>query len=70
MFKPSRAFNRISGQAARITLFEQTQQAFYEEMPGLLFADVDAIAVTRRNVQSFKLHFPGGQPFGDVSLVP
>lgn len=50
-------------------MFEQAQQALYDEMPGLLFADVDAVAVTRRNVQGFKLHFPGGQPFGGVSLA-
>lgn len=63
------AANRISGQAERIKLFEQAQRAFYDEMPGLLFADVDAFAVTRRNVQGFKLHFLGGQPFGGVSLT-
>ncbi len=62
--------NRISGQAERTKLFEQAQQAFHDEMPGLLFADVDAFAVTRRNVQGFKLHFLGGQPFGGVSLAP
>ena len=39
-------------------------------MPGLLFADVHAFAVTQRNVQGFKLHFLGGQPFGGVSLAP
>ena len=62
--------NRINGQAERTRLFEQAQQAFYDEMPGLLFADVDAFAVTRSNVQGFKLHFLGGQPFGGVSLAP
>ena len=61
--------NRISGQAERTRLFEQAQQAFYDEMPGLLFADVDAFAVMRSNVQGFKLHFLGGQPFGGVSLA-
>ena len=61
--------NRISGQAGRTELFEQAQRAFHDEMPGLLFADVDAFAVTRRNVQGFKLHFLGGQPFGGVSLT-
>ena len=49
---------------------EQEQRAFCDEMPGLLFADVDAFAVIRHNVQSFKLHVLGGQPFGGVSLAP
>ena len=61
--------NQIGGQAERAALFEQAQQAFYDEMPGLLLADVDAFAVARREVQGFKLHFLGGQPFGGVSLA-
>ena len=62
--------NRISDQAERTRLFQQAQQAFHDEMPGLLFADVDAFAAVRANVQGFKLHFLGGQPFGGVSLAP
>ena len=62
--------NRISDQAERTRLFQQAQQAFYDEMPGLLFADVDAFAAVRANVQGFKLHFLGGQPFGGISLAP
>jgi len=61
--------NQISDQAERTELFEQAQRAFHDEMPGMLFADVDAFAVTRSNVQDFKLHFLGGQPFGGVSLA-
>ena len=49
--------------------FGQEQRAFCDEMPGLLFADVDAFVI-RHNVQSFKLHVLGGQPVGGVSLAP
>jgi len=61
--------NRISGQAGRTKLFEQAQRTFYDEMPGLLFSDVNAFAAVRGNVQGFKLHFFGGQPLGGVSLA-
>jgi dipeptide transport system substrate-binding protein len=60
--------NRISDEEDRIKLYQQAQQVFHEEMPGLLFADVKAYVPLRSNVQGFKLHFLGGQPFGGVSL--
>jgi dipeptide transport system substrate-binding protein len=31
-------------------------------------ADVKAYVPVRKNVEGFKLHFLGGQPFGGVSL--
>ena len=37
-------------------------------MPAMLFADVKASVAMRKNVQGFKLHFLGGQPFGGVSV--
>ena len=60
--------NGITDQADRAKLYDQAQQAFYDEMPGLLFADVKAFVALRSNVAGFKLHFLGGQPFGGVSL--
>ncbi len=62
--------NLVTDQAERAKLYKQAQQAFYDEMPGLLFADVKAFVATRSTVQGFKLHFLGGQPFGGVSLTP
>ncbi|MBV8915466.1 MAG: ABC transporter substrate-binding protein [Acetobacteraceae bacterium] len=60
--------NQITEQAKRAEYFKQAQRAFYDDMPGLLFADVKAFVAVRSNVQGFKLHFLGGQPFGGVSL--
>jgi dipeptide transport system substrate-binding protein len=62
--------NQITDQAERTKYFKQAQQVFYDEMPALLFADVKAFVAVRSNVQGFKLHFLGGQPFGGVSLTP
>ncbi len=64
------AANQITDQGERTKYFLAAQQAFYDEMPGLLFADVKAFVAVRSNVQGFKLHFLGGQPFGGVSLAP
>jgi len=61
--------NAVSDQAERTALYKQAQEVFYEDMPGLLFADVKAFVAVRANVQGFKLHFFGGQPFGGVSLT-
>ncbi|MBV9782192.1 MAG: ABC transporter substrate-binding protein [Acidisphaera sp.] len=64
-----RQANLVTDQAGRAKFFKQAQQAFYDEMPGLLFADVRAYVALRSTVQGFKLHFLGGQPFGGVSLT-
>ena len=66
--KPMLDANKLTDQPQRAKLYEQAQQVFYDEMPGLLFADVKAFVPLRSNVQGFKLHFFGGQPFGGVSL--
>ena len=60
--------NVVTDQAERAKLYVEDQQVFYDEMPGLLFADAKAFAAVRKEVQGFKLHFLGGQPFGGVSL--
>jgi dipeptide transport system substrate-binding protein len=62
--------NLVTDQTERAKLYQQAQQAFYDEMPGLLFADVKAFVAVRSNVQGSKLHLLGGQPFGGVSLTP
>jgi dipeptide transport system substrate-binding protein len=52
----------------RAELYEKAQEVFYREMPGIVLADVKGFAAIRDNVQGFKLHFLGGQPFGGVGL--
>jgi dipeptide transport system substrate-binding protein len=54
----------------RAALYEKAQEIFHQDIPGLVLADVKAYAAIRDNVQGFKLHFLGGQPFGGVSLKP
>jgi dipeptide transport system substrate-binding protein len=62
--------NVVTDQARRATLYVQAQQRFYDEAPGLQFADARAFVGLRDDVRGFKLHFLGGQPFGGVSLSP
>ena len=52
----------------RAKLYEQADQAVYDDVPLVRFADVKAYVPVRKNVAGFKLHFLGGQPFGGVSL--
>jgi dipeptide transport system substrate-binding protein len=52
----------------RAALYEKAQEVFYQDIPGIVFADVKGFAAIRDNVEGFKLHFLGGQPFGGVSL--
>ena len=40
----------------------------YDDVPLVRLADVKAYVPVRKNVEGFKLHFLGGQPFGGVSL--
>ena len=57
----------VTDQNERAKLYEQAQQIFYDDIPGVMLADVKVRAI-RSNVHGFKLHFLGGQPFGGVSL--
>ena len=60
----------VTDQAERAKLYEQAQAVYHNDIPGVIFADVKGFAAIRDNVQGFKLHFLGGQPFGGVSLKP
>jgi dipeptide transport system substrate-binding protein len=60
----------VTNQAQRAQLYEQAQEIYHADIPGIMFADVIGFAAIRDNVQGFKLHFLGGQPFGGVSLKP
>jgi dipeptide transport system substrate-binding protein len=60
--------NLVSDIRDRTKLYVDAQQAFYDDVPATLFADVKASVALRKNVQGFKLHFLGGQPFGGVSV--
>ena len=60
----------VTNEAERAKLYEQPQQIFYNDIPGVMLADVKAYGAIRSNVHGFKLHFLGGQPFGGVSLSP
>ncbi len=60
--------NLVTDQAERAKLYEQAQQAMYDEVPLVRLADVKAYVPVRKNVEGFRLHFLGGQPFGGVSL--
>jgi dipeptide transport system substrate-binding protein len=62
--------DRVTNQAERAKLYQQAQQIFYDDIAGVSLADVKGFAALRSNVQGFKLHFLGGQPFGGVSLAP
>ncbi len=63
-----RKANVVTDQAERAKLYEQAQQAVYDEVPLVRLANVKAYVPVRKNVEGFKLHFLGGQPFGGVSL--
>ncbi len=51
-------------------LYVTAQDAWEDDVAGMLFADVKASVALRKNVEGFKLHFLGGQPFGGVSVGP
>jgi dipeptide transport system substrate-binding protein len=59
----------VTDQAARSKLYEQAQVVFHDDVPSMMFADVQGFIGVRDNVQGFKLHFLGGQPFGGVGLA-
>ncbi len=60
--------NVVNDQADRAKLYEQAQQVMYDDVPLVRLANVKAYVPVRKNVEGFKLHFLGGQPFGGISL--
>ncbi len=58
----------VNDQADRAKLYEQAQQVMYDDVPLVRLANVKAYVPVRKNVEGFKLHFLGGQPFGGMSL--
>jgi dipeptide transport system substrate-binding protein len=60
--------NVVTNQDERATLYQQAQQAMYDDVPLVRLANVKAYVPVRSNVEGFRLHFLGGQPFGGVSL--
>jgi dipeptide transport system substrate-binding protein len=60
----------VSDMAERTKLYIQAQQVFYNDIPAMQFADARAFVGVRTNVQGYKLHFLGGQPFGGISVTP
>jgi dipeptide transport system substrate-binding protein len=60
--------NLVSDVEQREPLYLAAQQALYDDVPLVRLADVTAYVPVRKNVEGFKLHFLGGQPFGGVSL--
>ena len=60
--------NLVTDQSERAKLYEQADQAVYDDVPLIRLANVKAYVPVRKNVVGFKLHFLGGQPFGGVSL--
>ncbi|OJY76305.1 MAG: ABC transporter substrate-binding protein [Rhodospirillales bacterium 70-18] len=61
--------NVVTDPKERAKLYYDAQQVFYDQVPGINFADARAYVGMRDTVQGFKLHFFGGQPFGGVSLT-
>jgi dipeptide transport system substrate-binding protein len=60
--------NIVTGQAEREQLYIAADKAMYDDIVLVRLADVKAYVPVRKNVEGFKLHFLGGQPFGGVSL--
>ncbi len=60
--------NVVSDQEQRATCISQADKAVYDDIPLIRLANVKAYVPVRKNVEGFKLHFLGGQPFGGVSL--
>ncbi len=59
--------NLVADVQQRSQFYMTAQQAFHEDVPAVLFADVKASVALRKSVFGFKLHALGGQPFGGVS---
>jgi dipeptide transport system substrate-binding protein len=59
----------VTDLAARAKLYEQAQVVFHDDIPSMMFADVQGFIGVRDNVEGFKLHFLGGQPFAGVALA-
>ncbi len=59
----------VTDQAARAQLYEAAQRVFRDDMPSMMFADVQGFIGVRNEVRGFRLHFLGGQPFRGVALA-
>ncbi|HET6197683.1 MAG TPA: ABC transporter substrate-binding protein [Acetobacteraceae bacterium] len=60
--------NVVTNQDERAKLYIAADKAVYDDVFLIRLADVKAYVPVRKNVEGFKLHFLGGQPFGGVSL--
>ncbi len=60
--------NVIADQGERATLYRRAQAAMHDETPLVPLANVRAYVAIRRNVEGFRPHFLGPQPFGGVAL--
>ncbi len=61
--------NTISDEAERDKMFRRMQEIFQEDVGGLLFANAQVTQPVRKDVENYKLHFFGGQPYTGVSLA-
>ncbi len=66
--KAVRAANLTTDRDTRARLYEQAQQAMYDDVPLVRLADVRAYVALRKNVQGFRPSVLGSQPYGGVSL--
>ena len=64
-----RLANRVTDRNERIRLYQQAQQAMYDDIPLIRLADVKAFVALRKNVQGFRPSLLGSQPYGGVYLV-
>ena len=60
--------NTVTDRDQRARLYRQAQRTMYEEVPLVRIADVKAYVPVRKNVEGFKPHFLGAQPYGGVWL--
>jgi dipeptide transport system substrate-binding protein len=60
--------NVAADQSERAALYRRAQQVLYNEMPLMRLADVKAYVAIRKEVQGFRPHFLGAQPYGGVWL--
>ncbi|HUK09211.1 MAG TPA: ABC transporter substrate-binding protein [Stellaceae bacterium] len=60
--------NLITDEEQREPFYITADKAVYDDIPLVRLADVKAYVPVRKNVEGFKLHFLGGQPFGGVLL--
>jgi dipeptide transport system substrate-binding protein len=63
-----RAASLTTDHDMRVRLYQQAQQAMYDDVPLVPMADVRAYVALRKNVQGFRPSVLGSQPYGGVSL--